>query len=661
MGLDRGDLSALMAGLNPQASLVDRHLWLLNLVQWLRGADHRPEGMTARLRLLLDAVQARPEWITRWRTWWTGWRAEVDLTPLLADYGFAPRTAFLSEFGHRLRRRLLPGTPDTVDAAELLDLIQPDARDLAWLRGLDTALLARARDLLFPATPGDDTDPATTLLLDAIAFSIGQIAATGFSAEIRVRLSPRARAARSFHALAPRVAALREAVAAMGPHDEVTRAEAARLREALDACRRGAATVYAHLEEHGVSVGIVFRMRQLRERILRVRALLDCLCHAQPHEAWQRLWTQLLQAGIDGRSLRALVAGNTQLTAAKVAERHAESGEHYITRNAGEYRRMLARAAGGGAVIAFTTWIKFALYLLALSPFWLGLVAGLNYAASFVLVMLLHWTVATKQPAVTAPVMAARLKNMEHEGGIEGFTDEVTHLLRSQIAAIAGNLGLVVPVVLLICAGLALAKGPPMLDAGHARHVLHDLRLPGPTALFAAFTGVLLFASSIIAGWVENAFVLHRLDSAVAHNPRFTRLLGPARAHRWARYLRANVSGYAANISLGLMLGLIPVFAAFFGLGLEVRHVTLSAGQLSAAAWTLGLDVFAIPDFWWAVAGIAVIGPLNLGVSFYLAFRLALAARGVSGIDRQRIRQSLWQRWRAAPLSFLLPPRDRTG
>ena len=42
------------------------------------------------------------------------------------------------------------------------------------------------------------------------------------------------------------------------------------LRERLDACRAAATTVYAHFEENGISVGLVFRLRQLRERILRV-------------------------------------------------------------------------------------------------------------------------------------------------------------------------------------------------------------------------------------------------------------------------------------------------------------------------------------------------------------------------------------------------------
>ncbi len=52
-----------------------------------------------------------------------------------------------------------------------------------------------------------------------------------------------------------------------------------------------------------------------------------------------------------------------------------------------------------------------------------------------------------------------------------------------------------------------------------------------------------------------------------------------------------------------------------------------------------------------------MIGPLNLAVSFFLAFRLALAAHSVPDMDRLRIRQAFFERVRKAPLSFLLPPR----
>ena len=123
---------------------------------------------------------------------------------------------------------------------------------------------------------------------------------------------------------------------------------------------------------------------------------------------------------------------------------------------------------------------------------------------------------------------------------------------------------------------------------------------------------------------------------------------------RMGLYLQRNISGLAANISLGLMLG--PVIALFFGLSLDVRHVTLTAGQIAAAAFTLGLPALGTPAFAWALACLAVIGPLNLSVSFYLAFRLALASQGISGVNRHRIRQAIGQRIRAQPLTFFRPP-----
>jgi site-specific recombinase len=88
-----------------------------------------------------------------------------------------------------------------------------------------------------------------------------------------------------------------------------------------------------------------------------------------------------------------------------------------------------------------------------------------------------------------------------------------------------------------------------------------------------------------------------------------------------------------------------------------VRHVTLSTGQLAAAGATLGLDVFRLPAFWWCLAGIVTTGLLNVAVSFYLAFRLALRAHSVSAVDRSRIRAAIGARARRQPLSFFWPAR----
>jgi site-specific recombinase len=344
------------------------------------------------------------------------------------------------------------------------------------------------------------------------------------------------------------------------------------------------------------------------------------------------------------------------MLARKVAERSAATGEHYITRTRAEYRDMLRRACGGGLVIAGTTFLKFAVAALGLAAFWTGFWTGMNYAASFVLIHLLHWTVATKQPAMTAPAMAARLEGVGgSDAAAEDFVDEVAHLMRTQIAGIIGNVLTVMPAVLLLQGAAWLLRGVPLIDADTAHHALAKLTLPGPTLAYAAFTGVLLFLSSLIAGWVENSFVYHRLDSAIAWNPRITRRLGAARAQRWARWWRLNIAGLAANVSLGLMLGLVPTLAAFFGLPVEVRHVTLSAGQIAAALGTLGPALLHEPLFWWCVAAIPLTGLLNVAVSFLLAFRLALRARGLQVRDRGRLHAALRRRLWQAPGSFLRP------
>jgi site-specific recombinase len=654
------DLAPLLEGLDPEAPPAQRHRWLIDLLAWVRGDARDPQASVERLRRFVDTVAADEALRRRWQRWWSRFVQTLDLTPLLADYGFAPRTAFLSELAHRLGRKLLPATPDTRDLGELFDLLLPSPFDVRWLQALDTTTLQRLRAVLL--TPDTDAAPADAglwpeTLLDALTLCCGQIAAIGLAHEIRTRMGDDAQTRRAFHDLPVAMAALREAVRTYGPAAEAARQAAEHLQHQLERCRQAAQTVYAHLDSHGVSVGIVFLLRQLRSRILRCRQLLDCLLSPQPERAAAALLADLVQLSQERRSIRALIAHSTHLTAAKVAERSAESGEHYITRDAAEYRQMLARAAGGGAVLGFTTWTKFTLTALALSAFWEGMAAGLNYALSFVFIYLLHGTVATKQPAVTAPAMVAKLRDIRAPGAVRHFVDEVAHLLRSQIAAIVGNVGAVVPVVLLISGLLSWALARPMIDTEKAWHVLHDTHLLGPTPLYAALTGVLLFAASIVAGWVENWFVFHRLDSALAHHPRRIRRLGAERAARQARWVREHVSGLTANVALGLMLGLVPAIAGFFGLGLEVRHVTLSAGQVAAAAAALGPAVLHEPAFWWAVAGVLIIGPLNLAVSFYLAFRLALKATGLGGDHRQRIAAALRLRVRRAPLSFLWPPR----
>ena len=653
------DLPALLAELDPHAELAERHLWLIHVLHWMRSAAPSIEVAMAKAESFVAAFEADEALRLRLQLWWQRFSDTVDITTLLADFGFAPRTAMVTELTERLRLKLLPGTPETIDAAELFSIALPHEFDARWLTALPEPLLQRLTALLVPEEAQQGIGFWRHALLGAITYCAGQILANGFSPELRLRMSEEAREEQPFHALIHDVESFRiEFVHGVRTPERLEQAEQ-RLRERLDACRAAIGTVYQHFAAEGISVGLVFRVRQVRTRIVRVRQLLACLTSAHPEQEAARLLAGFVSVGRDRRSLRHLLATNSSLLAAKVTERSAETGEHYISHNRSEYLQMVRRAAGGGLLMSVTTLLKFGLAALAFSAFWGGFWAGVNYSISFVLIQLLHWTVATKQPAMTAPAMAAKLKDMQSSEDathtLEAFVDEVANLVRTQVAAILGNVLVVFPAALILSLLWWQMFGAAPLDAAHAQSTLDSLHVLGPSALFAAYTGVLLFASSLIAGWVENWFVLRRLDSAIRYNPRFTRWLGKGRAKRWGDFWRANISGFAANISLGMMLGLTPAIAAFFGLGLEVRHVTLSSGQLGVASATFGLGVLALPAFWWALALLPLNGALNVIVSFYLAFRMALRAHNINGVERSRIYAAIRQRLRSKPSSFFLP------
>jgi site-specific recombinase len=665
------DLTALANAADARAAAPAQHLWLARLFEWLR---HEPRATTAaaaeggapaeaagaegtpwpvrKLRHLLNQMASHAPMRERIKGLLEASLRRTDLAALFADFGFADRPTLGGELVSRLYARWLPGTPDTTDGATLFALwLRPE--DAAWLQALDDETLARMA-ALWPAV---DVREA---LLDAITTLGSHIHSIGHSAGLRRRMDPGAQREGPFRALPREIDDLREA------HEdndaEAPLRAANRLRARLEACRLAAESVTAHLESHGVSVSIVHAQELVRLRCARIELLLDVLLAPGQASEWRRLIVALLAVLQERRGIGPLLGHHYALLARRVADRNAETGEHYITRNRSEYRDMLRRAAGGGAVIAGATLLKFAIAAIGLSAFWTGVWSGVNYSACFLLVMLMHWTVATKQPAMTAPALAASLPRdpggAAGETALESFVDRVAQLIRSQAAGVIGNVGTCVPLMLLLQWFGQSIVGVAPVSPQKAVSVLGSLTLLGPTALFAAFTGVILFASSLIAGWVENWFVLHRLDSALALNPRIVSLLGSARAMRWSTWWRANVSGVAANVSLGMMLGLVPALLGFVGLPLDVRHVTLASGQLAAAAAATGWGILAQPALWWCVAGIAATGLLNVGVSFWLAFRVALRSRGVKLGERARINAAIRRRLHQRPAEFFWPPRD---
>jgi len=705
-------IDALLAHADPLAPLAQRNQWLIEVAHWLhRGGTLAPSDAGslnpgsdsgavkfpphARLRYLLQLLDRNPVWKARCALTLRRILADSDTISLLCESGMPVHSGFIGALLERIQLNLIPPAPNSTDITALFTLMFTSADDALWVAALPDAILEKIGELFNHGIASDEKYAVGRLsrdLLTSIHTLVCQISATGLSGAVRTRLpgnrpedAPFFQLGRAIEAVTLAHAAWSEAqlqaativLSAVPPAAaETAQAAAAQramqqvevnllkqrllqqvnfLRILLDQCRIASRTIYSHLEENGVSVEIVFQIERMQTRIMRVEHLLEAWLSDHEMESRARLIAELITSNRASQSVTVLMRNTFGMLARKVVERSAETGAHYIAHDRTEYYSMLKMAAGGGLVTAFTVYIKFGVTGAHLQPMVEGFLAGLNYALSFLLMHFLHFTLATKQPAMTAPTIAHKLDDVDNAAGLDIFVTSVIALVRTQAAAIFGNLILVFPVCLLAQLGFVALFHGNLISPAKAHHTLESFSLLGPTPFYAAFTGVLLWSSSLLSGWADNWFALHRIGDVLTYNRRLRLVFGEAGAARIAAFWHRNVSGIVGNASLGMMLGLVPAILTAFAVPFEVRHVTLSTGAIATSIGVLGPKVLETPVFWWAVAGTVSMAFLNVLVSFALAFQMALRSRQLPKTDRRALNRAIWQRIGANPLCLLFP------
>lgn len=650
-----------MARANPDGSWMERANWMIDVAEWLRreprvsllDQNALQRKRSQRLRFLLDWLDVhrdcrRVVQISLQKT-----LRQAAGPELFCATGLPREAAFFSELSEHMIKAILPRAPSEWNLSALLIAMFPEPADADWLLGFNRSVLSRVWKLI-----GDDgiAHAYRSQIDEAMIYLVTIVVAVGIGPDFQQRLEPNL----SFRA-SPFMALRRELETYLLTD---TRDEAAlrSVRMLLGVCRAQTDRIYAHLDEYGVSVGLVYSVERMRAQLARIGRLVDL--HALPSADGQApgqvqaLLVDLIEAHHRRSSLRSLLRRNFSLLSRKMVERNASHGEHYIARDRTEYRAMLNAAYRGGVITAFTAFGKIMLSGAGLARFFEGAFNALSFSVSFLAIQAVGGALATKQSAVTAPALAARMGALDTVDGLRALVLEIAWLLRSQSAAVFGNLMAVIPAMIAISFAIAAFSGAALMPVEKAHASLHALSLFGPTPLFAALTGVLLWLSSLVAGFADNWFALRQLRDALACNRRLVYALGAARAARWAQWLENNVAGIAGNVAIGILLGMTPVLAQFFGLPLDVRHVTLSTGTLTAAVMSLGWDTLATPEFWLAVGGIAIIGLLNVGVAFSCAFALALRAREVPARIKRVVLRTVWKRFCASPFSFLLPEKN---
>lgn len=652
-------VESLMGRANPFASWSERANWMIDVAEWLRRepkVSMLDEGAWRRVKhqrtcFLLDWLDTHRETKRLVQTTLQKTLRESVGPELFCATGLPHEPAFFNELSERIVKLLLPKPPAQADLSTLFTSMFPDPADANWLLGLDHRTLSRLSRLC----ADDGIAHAYQQQIDeALLYLVTIVVSVGISPNFRQRLEPRMPLqATPFMALRREL----EKYLMAGRHDD---AALRSVRMLIAVCQAQTDRIYAHLDEYGVSVGLVYHVERMRAQLARMARLIDL--RVAPHAASgtgrvQELLVDLINSHHRRSSVKGLVRRSFSLLARKMVERNADHGEQYIARDRAEYRAILTAACLGGIVTAATALGKAALIGLGMAHFFEGISVSLLFAASFIAISAVGGVLATKQPAVTAPALAARMGALDTIDGLRALMTEIAFLLRSQAAAVFGNLVAVVPTMLALSLAILSLSGSAVMSPQKAHASLASLSIVGVTPLYAAFTGVLLWIASLVAGFADNWFALRRLREALTHHRRLVFAVGAARAERCAKWLEDNVATIVGNVALAVFLGMTPVVAAFFGLPLDARHVTLSTAALTAAASSLGWQAFAMPEFWLAVGGIAAIGLLNVGVAFACALGLALRARDVPKRVRRIVFKTVLKRFAASPRWFLLPAR----
>jgi len=691
---------SILEHLDPDSDRIDLLDDLVDRLRPHRARDH--DYACAQVRTLTQLLKGHPGQAWALRRYLTRLLETRRHTSLYSDVGILSNDGFFTELKKRIAYRILPPALDELYLSDTLDRVLCRDDDHEWIRAVPTADWLDLFDVVANAAPpegGSDMpdEPARARkvvlagLLDAIRTLSCRVCALG--------LEPRL-----IHAHmeieevdSPFLMQNIEANKYLDDYGRLTAGEVDTMEDArhllvmLDQCEAVVLKIRNKALASGTSVALTYLLVALTQSIDRLRKLLflvdtsgelpsaptvdvetlanEATPPTEPPTSLRRaaavdLAQELAEAHNTKYEVRGLLRDNIDLLARNVTENASRTGEHYIAERRADLRGMFASSAGAGIIIGFMALIKILISYQHRAPLIEALLYSLNYAAGFMLVHVLHFTIATKQPAMTAARIAAALHDTAQRGSsrrqvdVDSMAALINKVFRTQIVAVLGNLATVIPVAWALALAWYWIFGTHLVNPAKAEHLIADSHPWHSLALLhAAIAGVWLFVSGLVSGYYDNKAMYTRMGQRVQQLRWLRRLLGEERRARFARYVEDNLGGLMGNFVFGVLMGVTSTVGFLLGLPLDVRHVTFSSANFAIGFVGLGQqvdpDTIAI-----TFLGIALIGMVNLLVSFGLALWVALRARKVRFRHGFRLLRALGRRLRAAPLDFFIGPRD---
>jgi site-specific recombinase len=597
------------------------------------------------------------------------------LVGYFADSGILPATGFFSELGRIVAERLLPELPDETELRTAIRQVFHARGDWAWMHALPPQLGQRFWRLV----AGDAGAvvpllmPVLDQMLEALLVVAYRVGGLGVEDEFGRLGDEFAGHAPRFRGLASAAQRFVDAFRARLQDEHAPFEDEAELLVMVDQCEEVIERARRASMRLGTSLHLTYLLRRTAQSLRRVATLAWLLGSRFRHQdaaegreaalaGWSDLVRDTLRSESRRNSIREHLSKGVALLALRVTDNAARTGEHYLAETREQYFAMWRAAAGAGLIIGAMALAKILTAKMDLPLAGYAVLHSLNYGCGFVLIYMLHLTVATKQPAMTAQTLAGYLGGIGQGAGLlrsaelERVVDLTVAVVRSQLAAILGNVMVAAPTAVAIALLLARLKGAPIIDIGKAAHLLDDLNPAGWAAPHAAVAGVFLFLSGLISGYFDNKASYARIGARVARLRWLRALAGPPRAERVGAYVEEHLGGLAGNFLFGCMLGTAGTIGIILGLPIDIRHIAFSSANLGYALVAFGFEL-PLKTLLWAALGVALIGFVNLAVSFALALWVALKARGVVFTQKRELLARLWSRFRHAPMSFFVAPR----
>lgn len=371
----------------------------------------------------------------------------------------------------------------------------------------------------------------------------------------------------------------------------------------------------------------------------------------------KQLFFNILKYKSHKNNLRDLVADSTRLMSHLITNHTAEVGTHYITSTFKSYMTMFWKASGGGVIVGALCVLKMLYSYIPASDFAHAMLFSFNYAMGFVMIYLMRFTLATKQPAMTAATMAKVLSEGNNRSIYREFAHVVSQLFRSQFIAFVGNVLLSFPVSLAIIYGLEILFKQNFAFEKSGK-LLYDLDpFQSKAILHASIAGVFLFISGVISGNIGNNSVFYQIPKRIAKNPFINYFFGQRIAMQLSLYYSKNWAGIVSNFWFGVFLGATAPIGLFLGLDLDIRHITFAAGNFALGLY--GKDfVVTSYTFWISFTTVFIIGFFNFIVSFGLSMLLAFRSRKVELNEAKEIFREIFRYFVKNPFRFFFPLRS---